>query len=69
MNIESPDFQSLVSSSKSRIQLWSQFLRMINAKTMVEIGVWKGDFAKQILEQCDLIERYYMIDPWANLPD
>lgn len=36
---------------------------------MAEIGVWKGDFAKQILHKCDSIERYYMIDPWAKLPD
>ncbi|HSB03203.1 MAG TPA: class I SAM-dependent methyltransferase [Anaerolineales bacterium] len=35
----------------------------------MEVGVWKGDFAKEILERCELIDRYYMIDPWANLPD
>lgn len=36
---------------------------------MLEVGVWKGEYAKEILEQCDSIQRYYMIDPWANLPD
>ena len=36
---------------------------------MVEIGVCKGDFALPLLEQCQFLERYYMIDPLANLPD
>jgi hypothetical protein len=36
---------------------------------MVEVGVWKGDFAKQVLEQCEFIDQYYMIDPWTNLAD
>jgi hypothetical protein len=36
---------------------------------MLEVGVWKGEYAQQILERCDFIERYYMIDPWAKLPD
>jgi hypothetical protein len=36
---------------------------------MLEVGVWRGEYAKQILEQCEFIKRYYMIDPWATLPD
>lgn len=36
---------------------------------MAEIGVWKGEFSRQILERCAGVERYFMIDPWANLPD
>jgi hypothetical protein len=36
---------------------------------MAEIGVWKGAFAKYILEQCEFIKCYYMIDPWATLPN
>ena len=31
--------------------------------------MWKGDFAEQILRVCGTIKRYYMIDPWASLPD
>ena len=38
-------------------------------RTLLEVRVWTGDFAGQILRQCESIERYYMIDPWANLPD
>jgi len=36
---------------------------------MAEVGVWKGDFAQEVLKNCAFLERYYMIDPWANLPD
>jgi hypothetical protein len=36
---------------------------------MAEIGVWRGHFAKQMLERCPLIDKYYMIDPWVHLPD
>jgi hypothetical protein len=45
------------------MQLWDQVLRVTNVETMLEVGVWKGDYAKQILEQYELIKRYYMIDP------
>jgi hypothetical protein len=56
-------------NSTSRLDLWKQVLDFQQTKTMLEIGVWKGDFAEQILSVCKYIERYYMIDPWANLPD
>jgi hypothetical protein len=69
MHIEEPQFHHLVSSAKSRIHLWESVLRVINVKTMLEVGVWKGEYAQQILAQCEFIQRYYMIDPWANLPD
>ena len=69
MNIEDPKFKDLVMDAVSRIQLWGRVLSAANAKNMAEVGVWKGDFAKLVLEQCKFIERYYMIDPWANLPD
>ncbi|MGO4566521.1 class I SAM-dependent methyltransferase [Rhizobium sp. 2YAF20] len=36
---------------------------------MAEIGVWKGDFAESILASNRQLELYYMVDPWANLPD
>jgi predicted O-methyltransferase YrrM len=69
MIIEKSQLQSIVSGSKTKLDMWSQFLKVAGVKEMVEIGVWKGDFAKHILKQCDFIDRYYMIDPWANLPD
>jgi len=65
-DFQAPEYTSRVAS---RIELWNRFLKATQVRVMAEIGVWKGDFAKEILEKGDFIERYYMIDPWANLPD
>lgn len=54
---------------ESRFDIWTQILKAANVRSMAEIGVWKGDFAKYILEKCDFVEQYFMIDPWAHLPD
>jgi len=69
MYIEDSKFLEMVLGSTSRFELWRQVLNATNAKTMVEVGVWKGGFAKEILGQCETLEKYYMIDPWATLPD
>jgi hypothetical protein len=36
---------------------------------MVEVGVYEGDFAVDILGQCENVGKYYMIDPWKHLAD
>lgn len=69
MHIEESRFQQLVSGAKSRTHLWERILRRANVKTMLEVGVWKAEYAQQILTKCEFIQRYYMIDPWRNLPD
>ena len=69
MRIDEQWLQGVTAGCTSRLELWHRILRAAGVETMVEVGVWKGDFAKQMLEQCDFIEKYYMIDPWANLPD
>ena len=69
MHIEVPSFLSPLTSASSRVDLWTRVIRQAGARRMVEIGVWKGDFARDILGSCASIERYYMIDPWASLPD
>jgi hypothetical protein len=69
MNIDDSKFINLISGSKSRFDMWRQVLEVTNSKTIVEVGVWKGEFAKYVLEECKHIERYYMIDPWGTLPD
>ena len=54
MHIEEPQFHHLVSTAKSRIHLWERVLRVINVKTMLEVGVWKGEWTlRQILAQCE----------------
>ena len=36
---------------------------------IAEIGVWEGEFANRILENCPGIEQYYLVDPWRHLGD
>lgn len=69
MDFNDKKIRDALCKSASRIELWKQVLDIQQARTMLEVGVWKGDFAEQILRSCGYIERYYMIDPWANLPD
>lgn len=69
MNISNERIRELFSGSTSRVYLWTQLLNIQQPRTMVEVGVWKGDFAEKLLRDCESLERYYMIDPWANLPD
>lgn len=54
---------------KSRFELWAAFINKVQARTVLEIGVWKGDFAEFILRNCPSISRYYMLDPWRHLSD
>ncbi len=63
-----PDYSALA-SAPSRIDLWVKAIDASGARVMAEIGVWNGAFARQILERCPRISRYFMIDPWATLPD
>lgn len=56
-----------ISGTVSRIDLWVDFLNRAKVRTMVEIGVYRGDFAAALLQQCPDISRYYMIDPWRHL--
>lgn len=67
--METEEIKNIASNSENRFQLWAQIIRSADVRNMAEVGVWKGDFTKQILKQCNFIERYYMVDPWANLPD
>ncbi|HTV62290.1 MAG TPA: class I SAM-dependent methyltransferase [Verrucomicrobiae bacterium] len=69
MKIEDSPLREIAATAKSRGELWVRWLHAANVRIMLEVGVWKGDFAKQLLEDCPSIEQYHMIDPWANLPD
>lgn len=69
MNINDIEVKEALCASASRLEMWKYVLSVLQVKTMLEVGVWKGDFAEQILKACGFLERYYMIDPWANLPD
>ncbi len=69
MHIEDPRFLRTLSGTVSRIDLWTRVIRQADVRRMVEIGVWRGDYARDILSACPAVERYFMIDPWARLPD
>jgi hypothetical protein len=58
-----------VDSTGSRPELWAALLHAIGARTVAEIGVYRGDFAAYVLDRCPQIERYYMVDPWHHLDD
>lgn len=51
-----------------RLRLWESLLTGLQAKTVLEVGVWKAQFAAHILAKCNSIQTYYMIDPWRKLP-
>ncbi len=67
MNTTEQIIRECVDQTNSRVDLWIHFLRSVKVKHMVELGVYRGDFASQLLEECGSIEKYYMIDPWRHL--
>jgi len=69
MRIEDASLREIANGATSRLDLWIQWLRAANVRAMLEVGVWRGDFAEEILRQCEGIDQYHMIDPWANLSD
>lgn len=58
-----------IEGSTNRHELWSKILYGLRCVTVCEVGVWKGEFAKVLLEQVPSIHSYTLIDPWRNLPD
>lgn len=36
---------------------------------MAEIGVYRGDFAAEVLRRAEGLQKYYLIDPWRHLAD
>lgn len=69
MDIQDSNLVGIMSASASRIELWQRVLMAAQPERVAEIGVWKGEFSKEILRSCASIVAYYMIDPWATLPD
>jgi len=67
MNTTEQIIRESIEQSKSRIDLWLHFLQTTKTKRMVELGVFRGNFASQLLKKCDSIEKYYMLDPWRHL--
>jgi hypothetical protein len=51
----------------NRVETISSILNRSEAKTGVEIGVFKGEFSRDILERWN--GTLYLIDPWRELSD
>jgi len=58
-----------IAASHSRPEFWVEFVRGAQLRRMVEVGVYQGDFAAALLQQCESITKYYMLDPWRHLAD
>jgi hypothetical protein len=52
-----------------REDLWLQIIERAQATVFLELGVFRGAFAEQMLRNCPSIANYYMIDPWRHLDD
>ena len=69
-----PDFPEhlltgCISRSQTRMEFWSAFIQSAGVERMAEIGVYRGDFAAFVLQHCNSVKRYYMVDPWRHLSD
>jgi hypothetical protein len=58
-----------ISKSQSRVELWVEFIQSTGVHRMAEIGVYRGDFAAEVLRRCVGLTAYYMVDPWRRLSD
>ena len=61
--------EKCISKSQSRTGLWTEFVSATDVRRMVEVGVYQGEFAAEVLGRCPAITKYYMVDPWRHLDD
>src|SRR6056297_2500893 len=54
-------------SSTDRVHLAVSLMKHFNAQNILELGVWKGQFAEMVLQEIPNITNYWMLDPWRNL--
>ena len=55
-------------ASNAREDRWARLVQDRKFHVTAEIGVWKGAFARALLDSCPAISTYWMIDPWRRLP-
>jgi hypothetical protein len=61
--------RNLILNSSTRTALWLNIIDTFKLKYIAEIGVYKGEFAKEILDQSTDVAEYHLIDPWRHLDD
>jgi hypothetical protein len=63
------ELRAWAAASSSRVDLWTALVDATGAQRVAEIGVYRGQFAARLLDRCQGIRTYYMIDPWRHLDD
>jgi hypothetical protein len=56
MHSENSQFQRAIAGAASRLRWWEPVLQRVAAIVAV-VGVWEGQCARQLLEQCGFITR------------
>lgn len=59
--------ESLYQDSTDRKAAFARLMAARGAREVLELGVWRGEFAAHVLAACPAIRRYYMLDPWRPL--
>lgn len=62
-------FRECASKAASRLELWVELIQLLGVRRMAEVGVYRGDFAREVLQRCESLTKYYMVDPWRHLSD
>lgn len=52
---------------RDRYEIWRSIISENAARSVLEVGVWEGDFSSRMLSNCPSIARYYMLDAWRPL--
>jgi hypothetical protein len=68
-SLDEATLRSIATGSASRMELWTRLIEAAGARVFAEIGVYRGNFAARVLQDCAGIETYYMVDPWRRLDD
>lgn len=58
---------STLRESDARARGWAEFITREKLREAAEIGVFRGQFAEAVLQQCPEVSRYLLVDPWRNL--
>jgi DNA-binding FadR family transcriptional regulator len=69
MTLDNAAIRELAIRARSRTDVWAQLLNEQDVRSVAEIGVYRGEFAAEILRKCPQIETYYTVDPWRHLDD
>ena len=58
---------STLREPEARARGWAEFITREKLREAAEIGVFRGQFAEAVLQQCPEVSRYLLVDPWRNL--